>query len=80
MAYLNVRIWWQGEGNDGTHIFDIGAWMDGDNIAVLDTEVMPDHTVHARTSIIQIIICQDNENSILALLALHEYCVTTEKL
>jgi hypothetical protein len=44
--------------------------VDSNHIAMLHTEVMSDHTVHARTPIIQIIVSKDNEDCILALLAL----------
>lgn len=63
-----------------TYIFDIGARMDSNNIAVLDTKVVSHNTVDAGTSIIQIIIGQDNQNGVLALLTLDEYCVATEEL
>jgi hypothetical protein len=54
--------------------------VDSDDIAVLDTEIMSDHTVHTCAPIIQFIISKDNENSILALLALHKYGIATEEL
>ena len=54
--------------------------MDSNDIAVLDTKVVSHNTVDAGTSIIQIIISQDNQHGILTLLALDENCVTTEKL
>lgn len=41
---------------------------------------MSDHTIHARTPVIQLIISQHNENCVLALLALNQYCVTTEEI
>lgn len=63
-----------------TYIFDIGARVDGNDIAVLDTEVVSHNTVDASTSIIQLIIGQDDQNSVLPLLALHQNCITSEKL
>lgn len=54
--------------------------MDGNDIAVLDTEVVSHNTVDAGTSIIQFVISQDNQNSVLPLLALHQYCITSEEL
>jgi len=63
-----------------THVFDIRAWVNGNNIAVLDSQVMSNHTIHSRTAIIQIIICKDDENSILALLALYKHGITAEQL
>jgi hypothetical protein len=63
-----------------THIFDVWAWVNSDNIAVFDAEIMSYDTVHTRAPIIQFIICEDNENSVLALLALHENGIATEQL
>lgn len=63
-----------------TDIFDIGAGMNGDNIAVLDAEVMSDNAIHACASIIQIIISKNDEDCILALLSLDQDCIATEKL
>ena len=54
--------------------------MNSDNIAMLDAEVMSDHTVHTCATIIKLIICEDDENSILALLALHKHSIATEEL
>lgn len=54
--------------------------MDGDDIAVLDTEVVSHNTVDASASIIKIIIGQNNQNGVLALLALDEDGVTPEQL
>lgn len=54
--------------------------MDGDDIAVLHTEVVADNTVDAGTAIVEIIIGQDNQHSVFALLALDQDCVTTEEL
>jgi hypothetical protein len=66
------------EGN--TYIFDIWTRVDSDDIAVLDTEVMSNNTVHTCATIIQFIISEDDENSILAFLALHKYGIATEEL
>lgn len=54
--------------------------MDGDDVAVLNAEVVAHNTVDPGASIIQIIIGKDDQNSILALLALHQNCVTPEEL
>jgi hypothetical protein len=53
-----------------THIFDIRARVNSNNIAVLDTEVVSDNAVDAGATIIEVIISQDNQHSVLALLAL----------
>jgi hypothetical protein len=54
--------------------------MHGDNVAELHPEVASNHTVHAGTTIIELIVRQDDENSITPLLSLHEYGVAAEEL
>lgn len=54
--------------------------MDGDDVAVLHTEIVAHDTVDAGTAIIEIIIGQNNQNGVLALLALDQDCVTAEEL
>lgn len=54
--------------------------MHGDDVAVLNTKVVAHNTVDTGTSIIEIIISEDNENGILPLLALHQNCITPEEL
>lgn len=63
-----------------TYIFDIWAWVYSDNVAVLHTEVVSDHTVDTGTAIIKVIVGEDNQNGILSLLSLDQDCVTTEEL
>ena len=63
-----------------TYIFDIGARVHSDHVAVLDTKVVTHNTVDAGASIIEIVISQDNQHGVLALLALNENGITTEKL
>lgn len=54
--------------------------MNGDDIAVLDTEVVPHNTVDAGASIVQIVIGQHNQNGVLPLLALDQNSITPEQL
>jgi hypothetical protein len=54
--------------------------VDGDDIAMLDAEIMSNHTVHTCTTIIQFVISENDENSILALFALHKNSIATEEL
>lgn len=54
--------------------------MHSDDVAVLDAEVVAHDTVDAGATVIQIIIGKDDQNSILALLALHQNCITPEEL
>lgn len=57
--------------NCPTYIFDIGARVHSDHIAVFDPKVMTHNTVDAGASIIKIVIGQDDQHSVLAFLALH---------
>ena len=54
--------------------------MNSDNVAMLDTEVVSNNTVHACAPIIQLIISKNNQNRILALLSLDQHGVATEQL
>ncbi len=61
-----------------THVFNVRTRVDSDNIAVLDTEVMSNHTVHTCATVVQFVISKNDEYSILALLALHKHSIATE--
>lgn len=63
-----------------THVFDVRAGVHGDNVTVLDTKVVANDSVDACASIIEIIIGENDQDSILALLALDEDRVATEEL
>jgi hypothetical protein len=65
---------------DSTHIFDIRARVDGDDIAVLDPQVVADNPVDAGTAVIEVIVGQDDQHGVLPLLAADQHCVTTEQL
>jgi hypothetical protein len=52
--------------------------VDSDDIAMLDAEVVSDHTVHTGAAIIQFVISKNDEDSILALLSLYKNGITTE--
>jgi hypothetical protein len=54
--------------------------VDGDNITVLHPQVVADNTVYPRGAIIEIIICENDQDCVLALLALDQDSVTTEEL
>lgn len=53
-----------------TYIFDVWARMHGDNVTVLDTEVVSNDTVDSCTAIIEFIIGKNDQDCILALLSL----------
>ena len=52
--------------------------MNCDDVTMLDSKVVPNYTVHPRTSIVQVIISQDYQDCILPLLAFNKYSVATE--
>lgn len=54
--------------------------MNGDNIAMLDPQIVPDHTVHPGTSIVQIIIRKHDENCVFPFLALDQDGIASEEL
>ena len=53
----------------GTYIFDLGAWMNSDDVAMLDTKVVADYSIHARASVVKVVIGQNDQDGILPLLA-----------
>jgi hypothetical protein len=63
-----------------TYVFDVRARVDGNNITVLDTQVVANDTVYPRRAIIEIVVGEHDEDSVLPLLALDEDCVTAEEL
>lgn len=63
-----------------THIFDVRAWVDSDNVAMLDSQVVTNDTVEPSITIVEVIICKDNQDGILSLLASNEDSVTAEQL
>lgn len=63
-----------------TNIFDIRAGVDGDNVAVLDAEVVANNAVEAGAAIVEIVIGKDNQDSVLSLLSADENGITTEEL
>lgn len=54
--------------------------MHCDDVAMLDAQVMSHNTIHASASIIKIVISQNDQHSVLPLLALDEHCVASEQL
>jgi hypothetical protein len=63
-----------------TDIFDIGTRVDGDHVTMLDSQVVTNDSVDAGAAIIELIIGEDDEDSVLSLLASNEDGVTTEEL
>ena len=54
--------------------------MDCDDVAVLDAEVVANHTVHASAAIIQIIVVDYDQDCVFSLFALYQDCVASEEL
>lgn len=54
--------------------------MNGDDVAVLDTEVVANDTVEACAAIVKIVIGKDNQDGVLSLLSADENGITTEEL
>jgi len=65
---------------DPTYIFDVRAGMDGDDIAVLDAEVVADDSVQAGAAVVELLVGQDDEHSIFPLLATDEDGVAAEEI
>jgi hypothetical protein len=54
--------------------------VNGDNISMLDTQILADNTVHPSAAVIKIVISQNDQHRVFSLLALNQNCVTTEEL
>jgi hypothetical protein len=54
--------------------------VDGDHITVLDSEVMANDTVYPCGAIVEVVICEHDQDCVLALLALDKDSVATEEL
>jgi hypothetical protein len=54
--------------------------VDGDNVAVLDPQIVPHNAVYPGGAVIEVIISKDDQDGVLPLLALHKNCVATEEL
>ena len=63
-----------------TYVFDVWARVNGDDVAMLDSEVVANDSVHSGAAIVEVVISQDNQNSVLSLLALDEHCIASEEL
>jgi hypothetical protein len=63
-----------------THIFDVWARMDRDDIAVLHTQVVANNAVQTSAAVVQIIVGKNDQDSVLPLLSADEDRVTAEQL
>lgn len=67
------------EDGDALGILDVGAGVDGDDIAMLDTEIVADDAIYPSAAVVEIVICKDDEDCVFPLLALDQDCVATEE-
>lgn len=63
-----------------TYVFDIRAGMDGDDVAVLDSEIVSNDPVDTGTSVVKIIIGQNNQHGVLALFSFYQHGIASEEL
>jgi hypothetical protein len=63
-----------------TYVFDVWTRVNGDDVAMLDTEVAADNTVDTGASIIKIIVCKHDQDCIFSLFALDKNCVSSKEL
>ena len=63
-----------------THVFNVGARVDGDHVTVLDAEVVADDTIDSSTAVIKLIVGKDDKHRVLSLLASDEDGVASEQL
>jgi hypothetical protein len=63
-----------------THVFDIGAGVDGNHVTVLYPKVVTDDTVDSSAAIIELLIGENDQDSVFSLLSSNENSVATEKL
>jgi len=77
-VFVSIGLVW--EFLRATHVFDVRAGVDGDDVAVLDAEVVADNAVDAGLTILEIVIGENNQDSVLALLSLDQDGVATEEL
>ena len=54
--------------------------MDCDDVTVLDTQVVADDPVDPNTTIIQLIVCKNNQDGVLSLLASYEDGIASKQL
>jgi len=62
-----------------TYIFNVWACVYGDDVTVLNSEVVTNDSVETSATIIKLVIGEDDQNSILPLLAFYEDGITTKQ-
>ena len=54
--------------------------MNGDNVTMLDTQIVANDTVYPCRAVIKVVVCKHNQDCVLALLSLHQDGIATEQL
>jgi hypothetical protein len=80
LGLRTVRSWEERPRSRNTHVFDIRARVDGDHVTVLDAQIVADDSVDSSATVVQLLIGEDDEHCILALLASDQDCVAAKKL
>ena len=82
IRFAYVVISWQFAelGVGETDIFDIGARVDCNHVAMLDSQVMTNDSVDSSAAIIELLIGKDDQDGVLSLLTSHQDGVATEEL
>lgn len=62
------------------YVLDVWARMNGDNVTVLDTQVVANDTVYPCRAVIKVVVRKHNQDCVLALLSLNQDGITTEEL
>jgi hypothetical protein len=70
----------QGMTEKKPYVFDIWAGLDGNHVTVLDPEVVANHSVDASAAVVEILISEDDEDSVTPLLSADENGISTEEL
>ena len=80
LAFAGVSIGKPSTKNLPTHIFDIRARVNRNDITMLDTKVVADDTVETGAAIIKIVIGENDQDGILSLLSTDKNGITAEEL
>jgi hypothetical protein len=68
VGFVSIRRALLGQRRLVTHVFDIRARVNGDHVAVLHTQVVADDTVDAGAAVIELLVGENDEDSVLSLL------------
>ena len=63
-----------------SYVFNIGARVNGDDITMLDAKVVTDNAVQAGAAIVKVVVGENDQDGVLALLAADEDGIAAEEL